>query len=41
MNQLPFFGQAAVLVLDMFFNIDLVKNHKIAHNSTASEAKEK
>jgi len=33
--------QVAALVLDMFCNFYLVKNHKIANNSATTEAREK
>jgi hypothetical protein len=36
-----FCGQVAALVLDMFGNFYLVKNHKIANNSATTEATEK
>jgi hypothetical protein len=35
------FGQVAASVLDMFSNVYLVKNHKIANNSATTEAREK
>jgi hypothetical protein len=31
----------AALVPDMFCNLNLMKNHKIANNSTTTEAREK
>jgi hypothetical protein len=37
----PFFGQAAAWFPDMFRNFYLVKNHKIADNSTNTAAGEK
>jgi hypothetical protein len=33
--------QVTAWVSDMFCNFDLVKNHKIAHNSTTTKANEK
>jgi hypothetical protein len=33
--------QVAALVLDMFYNFYLVKNHKIVNNSPTTEAREK
>jgi hypothetical protein len=34
-------GEVAALVPDMFYNFNLVENHKIGNNSETSEAKEK
>jgi hypothetical protein len=36
-----FCRQVAALVPDMFYNFYLVKNHKIAKNSTTTKAREK